>query len=159
MVFQSYCAQQVEALRDENIGQVAAGADYTLALSHDRKCLYSFGRADYGQLGIGYIEKELDCRPLPQQVIFPELVKILEVVAGEKNVMARTEENELYTWGFNEEGNTGHATTNQQDVFFPRKLDVMEHIRGDDVSHCHILGFSSGSQHSLMIAKFFRKNA
>jgi alpha-tubulin suppressor-like RCC1 family protein len=31
--------------------------------------------------------------------------------AGDRHAMALTADNELYTWGFNEEGTTGHQRT------------------------------------------------
>lgn len=151
-----YPTWQVKALEHENMGQVAAGSEFTLALSLDRRALYSFGRADYGQLGIGVIFEELSFRSSPQRVQFPDAVKVLEIGCGEKHAMVRTEENELYTWGFNEDGATGHVKINT-DIFLPRKLDLMQHVDDNDISHCDVVGISGGSQHSLLLAKFFRK--
>jgi alpha-tubulin suppressor-like RCC1 family protein len=147
---------QVEALQNANIGQVAAGAEFSLALSLDRHFLYSFGRADNGQLGIGIIIKELECRSTPQIVQFPQPVKILKIAAGGFHVMVQTEEHELYTWGFDEEGATGHVDA-KWDIFRPRKLDLMAHFQDDSVSHCHVVEMSGGTNHSLLLTKFFRK--
>jgi alpha-tubulin suppressor-like RCC1 family protein len=128
-------------------------------LTHDRHRLYSFGRADYGQLGIGFVDQEGAFRSTPQLVLFPfsEPVKVLEINAGERHAMVITEEQELYTWGFNEEGATGHVDV-KHDIFSPRKLDLMQHVRGDDISHCDVVGMSCGAQHSLVLAQFFRKS-
>lgn len=148
----------MEALQNDNIGQVAAGEEFCLALSLDRHYLFSFGRGDRGQLGIGVLSKEAEFRNTPQIVQFPQPVKILEIVAGANFAMARTEEHELYTWGFDEEGATGHVDATS-DIVRPRKLNLMDHVQGDGISHCHVVGMCGGSMHALVLAQFFRPAA
>jgi Regulator of chromosome condensation (RCC1) repeat len=152
---------QVEALKNENIGQVAAGGEFSLALTLDRHHLYSFGRGDYGQLGVGQLISTITDPAFintPQIVRFPKAVKILEINAGDKHVMVITEEHELYTWGLGAEGATGFVDP-ELDIVRPRKLDLMAHVESDSISHCHAVAASGGGAHSLLLAKFFRKTA
>lgn len=132
----------MEALQNEDIGQVAAGGQFTLALTHDHCRLYSFGRADYGQLGIGVITAFSDFRNTPQPVKFPKAVQILEINAGENHGMAITTDGQLYTWGFNE-GSTGLVDV--PDIVRPSILNF--------TPKCRVMGFSGGGYHSLMLVQ------
>jgi alpha-tubulin suppressor-like RCC1 family protein len=135
-----------------NFTSVAAGDCFSLALTYDRQTIYSFGRSDYGQLGIGAraaITKR--SYPSPQVVQFHKAVLINSIEAGDRHAMALTADHELYTWGFNEEGTTGHQRTGvaaqYADTYYPTllKLDVQpESIP---------VQCSGGGQHSLILAR------
>jgi Regulator of chromosome condensation (RCC1) repeat len=148
----------VEALCHENIGWVAAGHDFTLALSHDRLRLFSIGVNDCGQLGIGCgLQEGVQFHNTPQEIKFPEphAVKILEIDAGEKHCMAISEMYELFTWGSNVQGATGHFS-GDRDILRPRKLDLLEHLDGK--FHRHVVGISGGGQHSLLLTQTFEND-
>ena len=152
-MFYSFASLQVESMKDVNFAHVAAGDCFSLALTHDRAFLYSFGRADYGQLGIGFIgAKAAKFYPTPQVVKFPKMVEITSIDAGDRNASALTTDNELYTWGFNEEGTTGHKypetpVDDVSDIYRPTllKLDVKPEV--------YPVQFSTGGQHSLLLAR------
>lgn len=127
----------------------------------DRQRLYSFGRAEVGQLGIGQTVPTVGCIAFfntPQLVKFPEPVNILDINAGSNHAMALSEQHELYTWGAGGDGATGFLD-NERDIFRPRKLDLTKHVKSEDISHCHVVGMDGGSLHSLVLAKFFRRAA
>ena len=134
---------------------MAGGEHFSLALTHDRKRIYAFGRADYGQLGIGVIVKEGDFRDTPMLVKFPKPVFISKIDAGDRHGMAICEE-QVYTWGFNEEGTTGHPSVKDEDVFRPRLLNFMDSIKKDKTAACHVHGISGGGQHSLVLVKRYK---
>jgi regulator of chromosome condensation len=139
----------------DNIGQICAGADFTLALTHNRHRLYSFGRADKGQLGIGVIREIEAYRATPQLVQFPEQVKIVEIQAGDMHALARTDQGEVYTWGYGDVGANGHRGA--IDTFRPRKLDLgnkKDKLAGE--SFCRVCGISGGAQHSLALVQYFQ---
>ena len=131
---------------------MAAGEHHSLALTHDRKRLYAFGRGDYGQLGIGYQETGANITT-PTPVLFPEETLLSYIDCGERHSMAISSNQELYTWGFNETGATGHEVKDDSDYFRPRKLDLAQHVVGDIV---HVHAASGGGQHSLMLIKRYR---
>jgi alpha-tubulin suppressor-like RCC1 family protein len=147
---------QVEAMKHLNIGQLAAGQEFTMVLTHDRQSLYTFGRSDYGQLGIGVVTQEGALEATPQLVKFPKKVSIRDIDAGDRHAMAITDQYELYTWGFNEEGTTGHALSH--DIFRPRLLTLKEIVakkHTNEAVACRVYGMSGGGQHSLMLEKYF----
>jgi Regulator of chromosome condensation (RCC1) repeat len=71
--------------------------------------------------------------------------------------MALTEENELYTWGFNEEGQTGHTNSTDHlptDIYRPTllNLDVTSEAHRTTY-HCHPIQMSGGGQHSIVLVR------
>lgn len=118
-----------------------------MALTHDRSALYSFGRGDSGQLGIGVraaIAPNDFWFPTPQLVKFNKLVEIASIDAGGAHSSAITIDGELYTWGFNEEGATGHQT-GLIDPTRPTLLTL--HVEPDRLP----VQFAGGGQHSVLL--------
>ena len=74
------------------IGQVAAGQHFSLGLSHGGDSLFSWGRGDYGSLGIGPEAKEKPGAtfPSPQRVRIPPGVMLKNVAAGDATAMVRS---------------------------------------------------------------------
>jgi Regulator of chromosome condensation (RCC1) repeat len=136
---------QVKALDGKGIGQVACGWEFSLAMSHDGKHLYSFGRNDYGQLGIGQISRET--KHTPQPVPLP-LAPLTAIVAGSSHALAITTLHKVYTWGCNDSYQIGHAEG--QSVSIPRLLDL-SHVRKG--SHCLVYDASAGINHTLFLVK------
>ena len=82
--------------------------------------IFSWGRSDMGQLGIGE-------SMLPQQdgiavfkITMPNAHKrenkIVQISCGSEHSMAVTSGGDLYSWGWGEHGNLGHGTTTNQMV-------------------------------------------
>ena len=139
---------QVETTDDENFVQVAAGEFHSMALTHERSALYSFGRGDSGQLGIGERPAMKGTEdfwfPSPQLVKFDKLVEIASIDAGESHSSAITIDGELYTWGFNEEGATGHQTG----ILDPTRPTLLTlHVEPDRLP----VQFAGGGQHSVLL--------
>ena len=97
--------KRVEALLQERVVDVALGYSFTLAVT-DAGAVFSFGYCEEGELGHGSLAS----------VVLPRRIEILAqtgrrfvaVAAGNKHVLALTEEGELYGWG-NEKAN-GHGS-------------------------------------------------
>lgn len=83
------------------IGQVAAGAHFSLGLSHGGDTLYSWGRGDYGSLGIGPEAKESwgSLFKTPQRVHIPYGVWLKNIAAGETTGMV-SRFNAKFVWAF-----------------------------------------------------------
>lgn len=63
-------------------GQVAAGEHHSLTLSHGGDALFAYGRADYGQLGIGP-QKAGEGLTTPERVQIPHGVLLKQIAAGD----------------------------------------------------------------------------
>lgn len=160
LVFAIVPCEQVNALEHKNIVQIAAGQFHSLALDLNRTKLYAFGRGNYGQLGIKNLDGD-ECITTPTLVHFPGLQyrpKIEKIAAGESHSMALTDENVLYTWGFGEEGATGHK--GNRDRTTPRILDLnldegqANLTAGKSVVEVHEI--SGGGQHSVILVKRYQ---
>jgi regulator of chromosome condensation len=153
----------VESLKHADISRVAAGEHHSLALNLVGTHLYSFGRADYGQLGLG--DKSTgESVTEPTVVHFPpvpgtdppEPQILLSIAAADRQSMAISVENNLYTWGFNETGATGHPSVDGVDITVPTLLNVEEHIKTSRAPHARVYEISGGGQHTLMLIKKYR---
>jgi alpha-tubulin suppressor-like RCC1 family protein len=157
---------QVAALKDINVGQVAAGMVHSMCLNLTGSQVYSWGREDYGQLGRGGKPKG-SFTSTPTIVKFPALESpkvhlFTDIACGDHTSMALTADHDLYTWGY--ESTTGHQ--NQKDVSLPKKLDVNERLKkkknGDTDSNgstAVVYKIGSGSQHSALLVKRYANNS
>lgn len=137
---------------------MSAGSSHSLALDIVGTKLYAWGRSDYGTIGHTTNIRAGDVERDPVLISFPrsmEGLPIKDIVAGGNVSMAITEKNEIYTWGFGEEGAPGHAGIS--DILKPKKLDVLRKYRTSDAKKksYHVLDAAAGGQHSLMIIKEF----
>jgi regulator of chromosome condensation len=162
----------VTALEHEDITYVAAGEHHSLALNIHGTVLYSFGRGDYGQLGIGKLGTG-QCQTSPVLVQFPPVPadiavgsvndnnnnklplqqRIVKIAAGDRHSMALTEDNTVYTWGFNETEPTGHRYVEGQDVVYPELLDIHGILKTKNNPVVKVYDISGGGQHSLVLVK------
>jgi alpha-tubulin suppressor-like RCC1 family protein len=100
----------IQAILGDTIKTIAAGADFTLALSQTGK-VYAWGKNDFGQLGNGtYTDANV---PL----LIGTLNNIKSVAAAEKSAMAVNSSGEVYVWGENINGQL--ATGNNSVINFP----------------------------------------
>ena len=156
----------VEALAHEHISQIAGGVHFAIALSHDGRRLYSWGRADSGQLGRGAFSSG-DFDGVPKRVLFPEryvdpktnCIVLTQITVGDTHALAVDDKHQVYSWGFNESGQTGHdASKTENDVMFPNMLDLVSHLKQDGVTakvDVHAICASSGN--SLLACRRYKK--
>jgi alpha-tubulin suppressor-like RCC1 family protein len=139
------------------IAKVAAGSMHSLALNMLGDSVYAWGRADYGQLGLSGVQpKTGSFDATPQQVAFPRSVggvRVKDIVAGPLLSFALFDNHDVYSWGFNETGTTGHLSGNDSDVLRPTKLDVLREYKEKNAkaTNCQVHSISGGGQHSLMV--------
>lgn len=156
----------IQGLAHESIAQMACGMHFALALTHDGKRLYAWGRSDYGSLGRGMTDFG-DYEPIPKPVLFPERYKDIEtdglifttIAAGETTSFAVDCRHRLYTWGYNDMGQAGHdATQAENDVFYPTRLDLVPHLRKQDgvTDRVDVHGIDSGAQHTLVVCRRYK---
>ena len=89
------------------IRQVAAGQSFSLALSDDRRHIFSWGENGKGQLGIG--RDDLDGSRRPREVKLPLRMgqTIRTIVTGGNGAFALLSNGDIYGWGANEHGQAG----------------------------------------------------
>eukprot|EP00934_Nitzschia_sp_Nitz4_P007936 Nitzschia sp. Nitz4//scaffold212_size37733//32543//34308//NITZ4_007741-RA/size37733-augustus-gene-0.14-mRNA-1//-1//CDS//3329542046//7926//frame0 len=156
---------RVEALDKRQIVQVAAGNMHSLALNSMRNVVYAWGRSDYGQLGLSDESTSSGSfENLPKIVPFPEEARdigIAEISAGERTNAVIMEDGDVYTWGFNTTGATGHPVkeiNGSEDILRPKKLNPMRYHKKhtpEKGTQANVHCVAGGGQHSLMVVERF----
>lgn len=164
-LLQRHQLTKISKFDGEEIAQVAAGSMHSLALNCLGNAIWAWGRSDYGQLGLSSKMAESGgCETTPQQVPFPSEVGDMlftDISAGERTSAAVLANGDVYTWGFNTTGATGHKVRTEngsEDIMRPKKLDVMRLYKKKDPSRgtdARVLNVAGGGQHSLMVIERF----
>ena len=101
---------------------ISAGEQHSLACNRDHA--YSWGSNSMGQLGLSN-PSITDMMLVPQPIPLPEGMKLRTMVAGGRHSAALTECNRVLTWGWAEEGQTGHGNERNSYLAKPCKLPKM----------------------------------
>ena len=109
----------VKVVNDSNI-QVSLGYKFSLALKQDGT-VWSWGQNNNGELGLGNTTEYSE----PQQITDIK-EKITDVKTGYYHSIALTEKGEVYTWGYNGNGQLGNGT--REDSLVPVKVTGLENI-------------------------------
>src|SRR6185437_9803968 len=80
----------------QKVVELAAGQFHTLARMHDGQ-VFSFGRSDYGQLGLG--DSVIPNNKVVTPTIIPNLTSIKSIRTGKNFSMAIDTANNIYAWG------------------------------------------------------------
>ena len=91
---------------------VSTGGSHTLGLTADGK-LWAWGDNDFGQLGVDY--SVVEQQATPRQITSPSITW-LAVSAGYGVSSAISDDNHLYSWGLNDNGEIGDGTFNWQNA-------------------------------------------
>ncbi len=166
---------KVKDLVGRGITKVAGGQHFSCFVGISGRELYAAGRGDYGHLGItlerpkkGYGETR-PCRvPLvyepkegtvsdatvncinEQDIIEEDQPIIEQISCGSSHTLVLTNEGDVYSWGFGEEGACGHGKSDA-DVLRPKKL-VSKLVMSQGASVYKVQYVSGGGQHSAIIA-------
>jgi E3 ubiquitin-protein ligase HERC2 len=89
---------------DVDFVKVFCGAQFSIALSDNNK-IYSWGKGEYFRLGHGN-EQNYN---LPKLVENLSKEKITDVAVGTLHVLVATKNGDIYSWGDNDEGQTGQG--------------------------------------------------
>jgi len=164
----------IEALNNRRIMKVAAGNYHSLALSMNGKNLYAWGKLDEGATGLYNKEKTVnltnsDFEGTPKQVAFPDTLGdscLVDIASGDTTSFAITDAGDVYSWGYNENSQTGHYNdvNGTSIISQPRLLNVIasvnEGIKKSNqtpvATQCRVTRVSGGGQHALMVIKRYR---
>ncbi|CAG8592195.1 11967_t:CDS:2 [Funneliformis caledonium] len=130
----------------QKVEEFAVGEHHTLARTQDGR-VFSFGRTDYGQLGLGDSilpdTKETKGRLVTPTVI-PGLSSIKSIGAGDNFSMAVKMDNKIYAWGFGDNYVLGNKK--EEDATSPFLIPDLEEFKSKD-----IVRISCGSSHALFL--------
>ncbi|XP_006111115.2 E3 ISG15--protein ligase HERC5 [Pelodiscus sinensis] len=127
--------QLVEELRDIPLAQIAAGGAHSLALSLSG-AVYSWGKNDFGQLGLGDTENKYN----PSYIRALEHKKTVYISCGGEHTAVLSQDGLVYTFGAGDFGQLGHNST--QNELIPR---IVAELFGAKVSQ-----IACGRWHTLI---------
>lgn len=126
----------IPSLSQQPISTVACGDTHTLVTTTDGK-LYSFGRGQSGQLGLGSINDSMT----PQLVTALQDKHIVRVACGAEHSVCSTDDGNVFAWGWGRYGNLGDGETVDRHV--PTKVIGLEGIK--------IVQVACGWRHTLAV--------
>uniref|UniRef100_G1PK48 HECT and RLD domain containing E3 ubiquitin protein ligase 5 n=2 Tax=Myotis lucifugus TaxID=59463 RepID=G1PK48_MYOLU len=101
--------QLVERLSGVPLAQISAGKAHSVALSMSGN-VYSWGRNDFGQLGLGHTDNE-DCPSLIEAL---DNQKVEFLACGGSHTALLTKDGLLFTFGAGKHGQLGHNSTQNE---------------------------------------------
>lgn len=134
-----FVPEKVKTFDKKNFISIAGGQHHTVALDADGN-VYTFGRAEYGRLGLGE-----NCGERKE----PSLVKLenkcTDISAGSSVSFALTEDGTVSCWGMGTSNQL--ATGDDEDAWVPVKMG------GKQIQDKQILQVSAGGQHTVLLVK------
>lgn len=109
--------------------------------------VYTFGRGSRGQLGHG----QLDDESSPRLVEAVAGIKIVEIAAGGWHSAAVSQDGDLYTWGWNGNGQLGLSTSSREQE---KTVGIMATPHITDIQDCpenNIIKLSCGTKHTIVL--------
>ena len=97
-------------IKGENIINIFTGGNHSFLIEKDgKKKFKSWGCNTFGQLGINSFENKFE----PEEVKFPEKnIEIIACTGGDFHTLALTNNNDIYSWGRNDESQCGLPINN-----------------------------------------------
>jgi len=123
------------------IEKIATGMNFCLALSADKK-LYSWGKNEYGQLGLG--NKTQQYKISTPQLVPMHNLKVEKIFAGEDHCALISTDNEAFIWGYGLDGRLANKRKTNSNT--PIKIE----LEGKSVEFAKI---SCGGHHTAMLTK------
>ncbi|TDH73114.1 hypothetical protein CCR75_004261 [Bremia lactucae] len=157
--------QLVEDLSAKNVAFVDGGAHHSVILTSTGD-VYTFGRADSGQLGMLESCSTGDYKDRPQKVRIPKprngkSSEVRMVASGSNHVLALTESNAIFSWGYGDMlalGNGADRDENTPHELNWSKVLMSENGKGQDFGKAKILQVEAGGQHSAVLAQACEDN-
>jgi alpha-tubulin suppressor-like RCC1 family protein len=134
----------VTALEGKEIERLAGGEHHSLALSATGQ-VYSFGRGDNNQLGLG---DGTDQEVTPRLVPALEGIAVRKVATTANSNVALARSGDLYTWGFGEMGQLANGKGGDERV--PSLVE--ESKAGSAYTGLAALDAAAGGQHMVVVA-------
>lgn len=127
----------------ENVKMITGGQHHTLVLTAQDKC-YAIGRKDYGRLGLGDIDSDIEFIDKLMPIKTLDGVRVRQLECGECCSFAITDDGKAYSWGMGSNQQLGCGSDEDQSE------PIL--LTGVQVRDKQVIRISSGGQHTLFIA-------
>ncbi|EFJ39741.1 hypothetical protein VOLCADRAFT_70529 [Volvox carteri f. nagariensis] len=133
-----FVPRPIEFFSGRPVHRVACGDTHTLVVAGEGE-LFTFGRNQNGQLGLGHTN---DCLS-PQLVVALQGERVRSVACGSEHSLAATESGTVFSWGWGRYGNLGDGES--QDRYLPTRVVGLEGIR--------MVSAECGWRHSAVVSE------
>lgn len=124
-----------------NVKELAGGSHHTIILTNDDK-VYAIGRKDYGRLGLGQMDADVE-ELTPITGLNDK--EILHIACGDCTSFGITRDGKVYAWGIGSNSQLGIG--GDEDAFEPTLLT------GVQVKDKMVVKVSGGAQHTLFVVE------
>jgi len=138
-------------LDDINIIDIVSGFEHSMVSTN--KGIYTFGRTNKGQLGIGNIYKvePREEEDLIDYISTPQLItgvsfesdKLKKICSGSEHNLVLTKDNKIYSWGNGYYGSLGHGDNKHLDS--PKEIEFISKLNKE------IVDIACGGYHSMAL--------
>mmetsp|Transcript_79939 Transcript_79939/g.202253 ORF Transcript_79939/g.202253 Transcript_79939/m.202253 type:complete len:444 (-) Transcript_79939:1-1332(-) len=149
--------QRFGAEGDEEVAQVACGAQHTIVLTKEGR-IYSTGKGDFGRLGRGDTRDELEFEEIDyfyeanDSVLAPDQpTVIVKVAAGNNFSAAMSSSGELWVWGRNDHGQLGLGEEAMGDMYSAERYPRL--VRSLPAEGHKIVDFACGEHHLVVLTE------
>lgn len=115
-----------EPLVNGAVSQVASGFDHHACIIAESGDLLTWGNAEFGKLGHSFAD-DAPIVSVPQRVDALEGIPIQQVACGTFHTVALARSGEVYSFGWNEDGLTGHGAT-EGNQLTPKRVEGLAHV-------------------------------
>ncbi len=129
----------VAGLSGKRVVRLAGGEHFSLALTADN-VVYGFGRADYGQLGLGVARNKEQAENTPVEIEALYDKGIIDIACGGSFSLAVSASGTLYTFGFGDCYQLGNDDSKDEVLPFAVNLK-------------NVIEANGGAQHSIILVK------
>ncbi|CAH0489716.1 unnamed protein product [Peronospora farinosa] len=150
----------VEDLSSETVAFVDGGAHHSVILTIDGD-VYTFGRADSGQLGTLETCATGEFKDRPQKVTIPipkngGSSTVRMIATGSNHALALTESNAIFSWGYGDMLALGNGEEHDENK--PHQLDwsMAKSDKDKTFGEAKIYQIEAGGQHSAVLARSTR---
>ncbi|KAG3119350.1 hypothetical protein PI124_g2498 [Phytophthora idaei] len=152
--------QLVEDLSSKNVAFVDGGTHHSVVLTNDGD-VYTFGRADSGQLGTLETCSTGEFKDRPQKVTIPKpknggSSEVRMISSGSNHALALTESNAIFSWGYGDMLALGNGV--DRDEKKPYQVDwskatLGKSKDGEEFGKANFLQVEAGGQHTAVLAR------
>ncbi|XP_052285251.1 regulator of chromosome condensation-like isoform X2 [Dreissena polymorpha] len=133
-----FVPEKVKAFSKKNFVCVASGQHHSVTLDNAGN-VYTFGRSEYGRLGLGE-----NCTETKEPTLVKLDKKCIQISASNSVSFALLEDGTVSCWGMGTSKQLGNGS--EDDAWLPTKMD------GKQLQDRKVIQVSSGGQHTVLLA-------
>eukprot|EP01084_Bolivina_argentea_P124857 221252_1 len=100
------------------------GANHSICLD-DNDNIFVFGMNDDGELGLGKTDYNPHQKPIKMTFFQQRKIKIIQIKCGSYHSIVLSNQNRIYAWGYNENGQCGLGIKSKDPITTPTEISSL----------------------------------